>query len=92
MIEFEVNDMTCGHCASTIAKAVKAVDSAARVDIDLTTHRVRVEPETADADGLAEAIREAGYSPKPVPVPVPLQGQAADVVACRPAGACCGCR
>ena len=31
MIEFTVNDMTCGHCASTITKAVKEVDAAARV-------------------------------------------------------------
>ena len=23
MLAFEVNDMTCGHCASTITKAVK---------------------------------------------------------------------
>ena len=25
MISFEVNDMTCGHCVSTITKAVKAL-------------------------------------------------------------------
>ena len=24
MISFQVNDMTCGHCVSTITKAVKA--------------------------------------------------------------------
>jgi copper chaperone CopZ len=26
MITFEVNDMTCGHCVSTITKALKATD------------------------------------------------------------------
>ena len=66
MIAFEVNDMTCGHCASTITQALKAADRDAKVHIDLATHRVQVEPGAADARKLAEAIREAGYTPVPV--------------------------
>jgi copper chaperone len=66
MIAFEVNDMTCGHCVSTITKALKATDQDARVQIDLATHRVQVEPATADAEEIAEAIRDAGYTPVPV--------------------------
>jgi copper chaperone len=66
MIAFEVKDMTCGHCASTITKALKAADRDAQVQIDLPTHRVRVEPASADAGELADAIREAGYTPVPV--------------------------
>jgi copper chaperone len=67
MIAFEVNDMTCGHCVSTITKALKATDQDARVQIDLATHRVQVEPASADAEEIAEAIREAGYTPVAVP-------------------------
>lgn len=63
MIAFEVNDMTCGHCASTITKALKAVDADARVEIDLAAHRVQIEPAAADADELREAIQDAGYTP-----------------------------
>ena len=66
MIAFEVNDMTCGHCVSTITKALKATDQDARVQIDLATHRVQVEPATADAEEIAEAIRDVGYTPVPV--------------------------
>lgn len=66
MIAFEVNDMTCGHCASTITKAVKEVDRDARVEIDLTRHRVQIEPAEADAEELREAIQEAGYTPRAV--------------------------
>jgi len=40
MITFEVNDMTCGHCVSSITRAVKALDPAAKVQIDLAAHRV----------------------------------------------------
>jgi copper chaperone len=66
MITFEVNDMTCGHCANTITKAVKEADKAAKVQIDLARHRVQVEPVTADAREVADAIEEAGYTPVPV--------------------------
>jgi len=66
MIAFDVQDMTCGHCVSTITKALKDTDRDAKVQIDLATHRVQVEPAAADADELAEAIRDAGYTPVPV--------------------------
>ena len=49
MITFEVKDMTCGHCASTIAKALTAADKDAKVEIDLAARRVQVEPASADA-------------------------------------------
>ena len=62
MIQFQVNDMTCGHCAATITKAVKAIDAAARIDIDVATHRVQIESATS-RDALEGAIRSAGYSP-----------------------------
>jgi len=65
MISFEVNDMTCGHCVSTITKAVKAVDPNASVQIDLASHRVAIEPAEADTRQLREAIEDAGYTPVP---------------------------
>ena len=63
MISFEVNDMTCGHCASTITKAVKDADQAAKVHIDLAAHRVNIDPASANARQLSDAITEAGYTP-----------------------------
>lgn len=65
MINFEVQDMTCGHCVGAITAAVKAVDPTAELRIDLAAHRVVVEPVAADAQALADAIREAGYTPVP---------------------------
>lgn len=85
MISFSVNDMTCGHCVSTITKAVMAVDKGAKVQIDLATHRVQVEPTSADAEQLADAIKEAGYTP------VPVQAANSAAVPAK-AGGCCGCR
>ena len=82
MIAFEVNDMTCGHCVSTITKALKAADKDAKVQIDLASRRVQVEPASAGAADLAEAIKDAGYTPVPVQVGVGSSG--------KPAGSCCG--
>ena len=84
MIAFQVNDMTCGHCASTITKAVKAVDKDATVAIDLDRRAVMIEPTDADADELRNAIAQAGYTPLPI--------AGADAVAPARAGGCCGGR
>jgi copper chaperone len=65
MIAFDVGDMTCGHCASTITKAVAAVDGAARVRVDLAAHRVEIEAASASEAQLRAAIEAAGYTPAP---------------------------
>jgi len=65
MIAFKVSDMTCGHCASTITKAVKEVDAGAKLDISLAEHIVRVDSK-ASREVLQHAIAEAGYTPEAV--------------------------
>jgi copper chaperone len=82
MVTFRVPDMTCGHCASSIARAVAAVDKAARVDVSLADQRVVVDSTAAESE-LMEAIREAGYSPEPA-APVPQ--------AATSSGCCCANR
>lgn len=62
MIEFAVNDMTCGHCASSITRAVKEVDAAGRCEVDLAAKKVRIES-GHDAAEFLDAIREAGFTP-----------------------------
>jgi len=57
--------MTCGHCVGTVTKAVQDVDRAARIRIDLDSHRVEIEPSpAASTERLVEAIRDAGYTPE----------------------------
>ena len=65
MIAFEVKDMSCAHCASTITKAVKEVDRDATVQVDLARYRVEIEPGQSNAEALRDAIAEAGYTPVP---------------------------
>lgn len=63
MITFDVQDMTCGHCAGTITRALREADPDAQVTIDLARHLVRVASARADARALGEAIAAAGYTP-----------------------------
>jgi copper chaperone len=60
MLNLKVPDMTCGHCAGTIEKAVKTVDPAAHVTVDLGSSTVAVDSD-ADENAIRDVIRSAGY-------------------------------
>jgi copper chaperone len=62
MLQFDVNDMSCGHCVGAITAAVKRVAPEAIVAIDLPQHVVRVEG-VCDAGAVELAICEAGFNP-----------------------------
>ena len=87
MISFQVNDMTCGHCVSTITKALKGVDATAQVHFDLTTHRVDIEPSEAGVSELRDAIGEAGYTPVQITTPI---GHTEAKAGTARKGCCCG--
>jgi copper chaperone len=61
-ISFDVPDMSCGHCVSSITQAVKAAAPGADVQIDLGRHRVVVSGTAAQA-AVQAAITDAGYTP-----------------------------
>lgn len=60
MYKFNVPDMTCGHCAGTVQRAVKLVDAQAEVTVDLGKKLVAVRSSAAQ-QSIGEAIRKAGY-------------------------------
>ncbi len=60
MIEFKVEDMSCGHCASMITKTVKELDAKATIEVDLASKTVRI-ASSEDRDVLAQALDDAGY-------------------------------
>ena len=62
MIEFTLPTMTCGHCVRTVTETVQRVDAAARLQIDLPAHRVRIES-AQPAERFAAALAEEGYQP-----------------------------
>jgi len=60
MLKLNVPDMTCGHCASVVEKAVKSVDPAASVTVDLGSKLVTVKTAATLAD-VSAAVDAAGY-------------------------------
>jgi copper chaperone len=65
MIEFTLPAMTCNHCVERVTQAVRQVDPAAKVAIDLGTHRVRIEGADAEREAVTTSLRDAGYEPAP---------------------------
>ena len=80
MLRYQVDDITCGHCVQAITQAVKAVDASADVKVDLATKSVDVTTQ-AQAEAIAGAIRQAGYTP----VVAVVDAQVASTP-----GSCCG--
>lgn len=64
MIEWTIPTMTCGHCAGVVRKTVLGADPQAQVEIDLPTHRVRVQT-VAEPAVLEQQLSEEGYAPQP---------------------------
>ncbi|UFN47752.1 cation transporter [Roseomonas sp. OT10] len=61
MIELQVTGMDCQHCVKAVTEAVRGLDPAAKVEIDLPTGRVRAET-TATRPALVDAIEAEGYT------------------------------
>jgi len=64
MLDFQIPNMTCGHCARAVTEAVQAADPQAQVQIDLPTHRVQVQTHVA-REQVAARLADAGYEPAP---------------------------
>lgn len=62
MIELNLPDMTCGHCASTVTQTIAFVDPAAKVEVDLNAKLVKIQS-SEDRTDFADALTEAGYPP-----------------------------
>ncbi len=62
MQKIHVPDMSCGHCSNAITQALKALDAAAEVQVDLETKLVSVTT-TAQEAAVRAAIAGAGYTP-----------------------------
>lgn len=60
MIEFTLPDMTCGHCVQTVKRTVERIDAKATVEVDLPSHRLRVESAHERAE-FAQALADEGY-------------------------------
>lgn len=59
-MNLHIDTMTCGGCARSVTAAIKDVDPAATVEIDLPARRVRIES-AQPAARFTRALDEAGF-------------------------------
>jgi copper chaperone len=62
MLDLTIPDMTCGGCARGVTAAIKSIDPAAELVIDVETHKVQVKT-SASAAAVKAAVVEAGFTP-----------------------------
>lgn len=62
MHEFQLPDMTCGHCAGMVSQTLQMTDPECKIQVDMPKRTVTVQS-AEDRQTLAEALTEAGYPP-----------------------------
>ncbi|TWO73004.1 heavy-metal-associated domain-containing protein [Caenimonas sedimenti] len=62
MHELNVPNMNCGGCAKSVARAISAVDPAAKVEFDLREKKVMIESESG-RERFDAALAAAWFKP-----------------------------
>ncbi len=65
MTKLLIPDMSCGHCKATVEKTIKALDTAAVIDFDMTARTIALQTNAA-SDTIHGALQAAGYPATPV--------------------------
>lgn len=62
-LEFKIEGMDCGHCVSTVEKAVRALPGVEAVTVSLAdnTAIVRHDPTKISQNAVFEAVEDAGF-------------------------------
>ncbi|MFI1191780.1 heavy-metal-associated domain-containing protein [Micromonospora sp. NPDC020750] len=59
---YQVQGMTCGHCATSVSTEIGAIEGVSDVQVELAAGRVTVTSEgPLDTDTVRAAVDEAGY-------------------------------
>jgi copper chaperone len=59
-MQFHVEDMMCGGCAKSVAKAIANLDDKARVEADPASRTLKVETSATQA-AVEKALADAGF-------------------------------
>ena len=59
-MKFQISKMSCGHCVSTIEKAIAKADPSASLQADLDTKAVEVSSSLSQKE-VMQVLEEAGY-------------------------------
>lgn len=62
-IELKIEGMDCGHCVSTVERAVRAIPGVDAVKVSLADNNavVRLDPAKTSRDAVFRAVEDAGF-------------------------------
>lgn len=66
MLTLYIQDMSCGHCASKVTRALKELDADARIEVDLERRTVRLNCAASEAE-VCDTLAGAGFLSSPQP-------------------------
>lgn len=64
-LKFKVEDMTCGHCAAAVTRAIRKEHPAAKVTADPVSKIVTV-TDGGDYASVSARVAKVGFTPTPV--------------------------
>lgn len=59
--ELKITGMTCGHCQTAVAKALKSVPGVTDAQVDLASGTAVVRGDNVDPSALVGAVVDEGY-------------------------------
>ncbi|MBA3344698.1 MAG: heavy-metal-associated domain-containing protein [Gemmatimonadales bacterium] len=65
-LTMNISGMTCGHCVSAVAQALKQLEGVQVEQVQVGTATVAYDPSRASPDQIAQAVESAGYEVRPV--------------------------
>ncbi|CAN5817594.1 hypothetical protein BH11PSE13_BH11PSE13_21250 [soil metagenome] len=86
MQEFVIPSMSCGGCASRITQTLHHLDAGAKVEVDLSNKKLRVDSNQESAS-IEAALKVAGYPPLEIQS---VAKPATTGAGTRRSGCCCG--
>jgi copper chaperone len=61
-ITMKIDGMSCGHCVSSVDKALKKIDGVKVESVGIGNATVSYDPSAVSAEQIADAVADEGYA------------------------------
>ena len=61
-ITMKIDGMSCGHCVSSVDRALKKIDGVKVESVGIGNATVSYDPSAVSAEQIADAVADEGYS------------------------------
>jgi copper chaperone len=61
-ITMKIDGMSCGHCVSSVDRALKKIDGVKVESVEIGNATVSYDPSAVSAEQIADAVADEGYA------------------------------